>query len=206
MSEDNILGTTFDLGAGRLPAKHLIQTISTRYIGFDRYISHPDLDIVGDAEALPVKSNIIDSVFSCSIFEHLPRPWIVVQEMNRILKNNGKVVLIAPLLYYIHDEPNDYYRYTEYGLRSLFESAGFEIEYVYRQTGIVGFLFSFPITLIFALLYGHKLLFWPYYYFNKLLVLGLSKIDDLLAGLEKKILPLAYYMVFHKIDKNTDIE
>ncbi|MBA7698825.1 hypothetical protein ES703_107507 [subsurface metagenome] len=32
-----------------------------------------------------------------------------------------------PLFWHLHEEPRDFYRYTKYGLRYLFEKNGFEI-------------------------------------------------------------------------------
>jgi hypothetical protein len=39
--------------------------------------------------------------------------------MSRILKPKGKIIVGVPFFYWIHEEPYDYYRYTEYKLREF---------------------------------------------------------------------------------------
>jgi hypothetical protein len=45
-----------------------------------------------------------------------------------VLKFGGKMIYTGPLFYEEHEQPYDFYRYTQYGLRHLFEDANFEIE------------------------------------------------------------------------------
>ena len=53
---------------------------------------HPD--IVGDVMALPMGDEEFDSVICLAVLEHLPRPWIAVQEMYRVLKPQGRVLIL----------------------------------------------------------------------------------------------------------------
>ena len=39
----------------------------------------------------------------------------------------GKLILSVPFLYWLHEQPHDYYRYTEFALRRFCELAGLEI-------------------------------------------------------------------------------
>src|SRR5262249_16277822 len=61
------------------------------------------------------------------VFEHLPNPTVLSSELFRILQPGGKALIGVPFLYWIHEQPFDYHRYTEFGLKYLFESAGFEV-------------------------------------------------------------------------------
>lgn len=45
------------------------------------------------------------------------------------------MVLQVPFMWWVHEAPYDYYRYTQYGLRYMFEKAGFTDIAVYPQTG-----------------------------------------------------------------------
>lgn len=46
-----------------------------------------------DKDKLPYKSNAFDEVFSSFVFEHLTSPRHALQEMYRVLKKGGKVVI-----------------------------------------------------------------------------------------------------------------
>jgi len=74
-------------------------------------------DILGDARKIPLDSNSIDFVIAKSLFEHITEPWKSINEINRILKPNGILYFHMPFLLRVHASPNDYYRFTEDGLK-----------------------------------------------------------------------------------------
>jgi hypothetical protein len=47
--------------------------------------------------------------------------------MARILATNGKIIMNVPMYYWLHEEPHDYYRYTEYALRRFVETSGLRL-------------------------------------------------------------------------------
>jgi hypothetical protein len=49
------------------------------------------------------------------------------REMARILAPGGKLVMNTPFLYWLHETPHDYHRYTEFALRRLATGAGFDV-------------------------------------------------------------------------------
>jgi SAM-dependent methyltransferase len=88
------------------------------------------VDVVGDAHRLseyfPPES--FDAITSTATFEHLFMPWKVVLEMNRVLSPGGIVMILTHQSIGMHDEPNDFWRYTQHGWAALFnEATGFEI-------------------------------------------------------------------------------
>ncbi len=121
-----ISGKTVDLGAGTAKYKSLILPRTSEYITFD-IAPHAAIDIVGDIEHTPFKDEEFDTVVSTQVLEHVRRPWLVVKEMHRILKPGGTVVLTAPFLVQHHGHPDDYFRYTTSGIKSLFEDQDFEV-------------------------------------------------------------------------------
>ena len=46
--------------------------------------------------------------------------------MHRVLKPNGKIIVSVPFCYPEHEKPYDFRRFTTFGLKKSFESAGFE--------------------------------------------------------------------------------
>jgi SAM-dependent methyltransferase len=83
-------------------------------------------DVVGDAHHLPFRDAIFDRVFAFNVFEHLADPMTAAQEIHRVLKPGGGVVIHTAFLQGLHEEPNHFYNATEYGVRQWF--ANFEIE------------------------------------------------------------------------------
>jgi hypothetical protein len=55
--------------------------------------------------------------------------------MNRILSPGGIVILTVPFFWQIHEPPRDFYRYTKFGLKHLFEKGGFDIIEIIPLTG-----------------------------------------------------------------------
>ena len=51
-------------------------------------------------------------------------PARVVAEIARTLAPGGRLLLVAPQDWEVHQSPNDYFRYTRHGVKHLLESAG----------------------------------------------------------------------------------
>lgn len=90
-------------------------------INVDIYRSNA-VDVLADAQNLPFRSNIFDCVFLVSVLEHVQKPWVVAQEISRILKTGGKVLVDSPFFLSYHSYPEDYWRFTTAGYRQLFEN------------------------------------------------------------------------------------
>jgi hypothetical protein len=44
-----------------------------------------------------------------------------------VLKSGGVAIYSVPFIWHLHEEPRDFYRFSKYGLKYLFEKTGFEI-------------------------------------------------------------------------------
>lgn len=84
-------------------------------------------DTVGDAHALPFDDASFDFILCTEVLEHLHTPQKAIDEMNRVLRPGGTLVLTTRFVYPIHDAPHDYFRYTKYGLKHLFRNWNIEI-------------------------------------------------------------------------------
>ena len=121
-----------DVGCGQSPYRALVAHFPN-YIGLDSP-GHPDSgerpDVLGDAGELPFRSASADAVLCTEVIEHVVDPVRVLWEAQRVLKPGGSLILSVPFTWHLHDEPHDYWRFTEYGLRLLCERAGFHVETV----------------------------------------------------------------------------
>jgi SAM-dependent methyltransferase len=123
-------GLTLDLGAQAGPyASHF-----PRRVALDLQRS-AGIAIVGDARALPIRDAVFDIVLCTEMLEHVPEPQVAIDEMRRVLKPGGTLLLTTRFLFPIHDAPHDYFRFTKYGLRHLVRQ--FEILELQEETDTV---------------------------------------------------------------------
>ena len=82
-------------------------------------------DVVADVCDMKMfEDNSVDAIFMIEVLEHVAEPWNAIPEIHRILKPSGKLILSTPLMFPLHDEPYDYYRYTKHGLEYLLKPFG----------------------------------------------------------------------------------
>jgi len=78
-------------------------------------------DIIGDITKY--NSNINDSTYdiiTClEILEHTVNPFLAIEELRRITKDEGYILFSAPLNWRIHGPIPDCWRFTEFGWRVL---------------------------------------------------------------------------------------
>lgn len=127
---ENCDGRILDIGcADCWPRQHLQR--SHQYVGVDyaktaeRYGFKPD--VFGDARSLPFCSNSFDYLFAFDVLEHVADIDDCVAEISRVLIPGGCALVQIPFAYPLHDEPYDFQRLTEHGLRRLAERAGLEV-------------------------------------------------------------------------------
>ena len=84
---------------------------------------------------LPFRDASFDTVLCLQVLEHVPRPWRLLDEIARVLRPGGALVLTAPHIWGLHEEPRDYYRFTPFGLRHLSDAAGLRVVAVKALAG-----------------------------------------------------------------------
>lgn len=116
-----------DVGAGDAPYRELFDRFT--YLTSDwegtEHVADVPYDIVAQAHDIPLEDDSLDAIVCTQVLEHLPEPWVAVEEFHRLLRPGGKVIITAPLTWYLHELPHDYYRFTAYGLAHLLTRAGF---------------------------------------------------------------------------------
>lgn len=126
---NNIVGKTLDVGCGTKPYQHLFR--SDVYIGleYDTGIDSEKkkADYYYDGKVFPFKNGEFDSIITNQVLEHIFNPDEFLNEINRVLKINGILLLTVPFVWDEHEQPFDYARYSSFGLKSLLEKYDFEI-------------------------------------------------------------------------------
>ena len=124
-------GRLLDLGCGTVPLyaayKPLVSEITcVDWSGNEGKAQH--LDVAHDLnQPLPLDSARYDTVILSDVLEHIRRPEPLLAEIARVLAPSGKLLLNVPFFYWLHEQPYDYFRYSEHALRSFVEQAGLRL-------------------------------------------------------------------------------
>lgn len=118
-----------DAGSGDAPYRELYRHAHYETADFGQVAkAYDEITYVCDLRQIPVPDNKYDYVVFNQVMEHLPEPKETLRELFRLLKPGGRMLYTAPLFYEEHEEPYDFYRYTQYGVQHLLHEAGFVIE------------------------------------------------------------------------------
>lgn len=166
-------GRLLDVGCGDKPYLEIFAPYVSEYLGVEHEASFRQTasatrtggpDVFYDGKRLPFADGEFDTVLSVQTLEHTPKPQALLREMARVLHPNGVLLLSAPFSFRLHEEPQDYFRYSPHGLRALCAEAGLVVE----RCEAMGNLWS---------LLGHKI--------NSYLALNLARVGGLAQGLGK---------------------
>ncbi|MFZ2484779.1 MAG: class I SAM-dependent methyltransferase [Minisyncoccia bacterium] len=128
-----IRGRVLDIGAGNFPRyKNLFN--------FDEYLRMDmtpgkDIDVAGSIEDIPLPDNSFDSVVCTQVLGDVYDLRKAFKEIYRILRRGGNVLITESLFDPLHDEPNDYWRFTPHSLRRLAEEANLKVEILEPRGG-----------------------------------------------------------------------
>lgn len=128
-----------DAGCGEAPYCDLFnhcQYESADFCSANRSYVKPTYEC--DLSQIPVDAERYDAVLFNQVMEHLPEPGKVLAELFRVMKPGARLIYTAPLFFEPHEEPYDFYRYTQHGARHLLEQAGFHVGRVDWLEGYFG--------------------------------------------------------------------
>ena len=91
------------------------------YVGVD-ILPGANVDHVIDAHDLSASFDhgSFDLVFSTAVFEHLVMPWVVAEEIAKVLKINGHVFVETHFSFSSHERPWNFFQFSDMGLKCLF--------------------------------------------------------------------------------------
>ncbi len=120
-------GKVLNAGAGVRDVAHLISgelvNQDIRWPEEDR----ENIQIYSPLHQIVAADNTFDAIICIAVLEHVENPDEVTEELFRVLKPGGHLILSVPFLQPEHKVPTDFQRYTEDGLSSLVRRHGFRV-------------------------------------------------------------------------------
>ena len=140
--------TILDAGAGELKNKEFCSHLKYISQDFSQYEGNGDgkglqtgkwdtssIDIVSDICAIPLESESVDIILCSEVLEHVHNPIKAMEELDRLLKVGGKMIITAPFRSMTHFSPYHFcdgfnkYFYTEhlgnYGIDEITANGNF---------------------------------------------------------------------------------
>jgi SAM-dependent methyltransferase len=111
-------GRILDVGAQYCPYYPLFEEKCESYTSMD-IVDTPIVDLVCNAEEMPVEDGSYDLVLCTQVLEHCEHPQRIVDECYRVLKPGGTLIVTVPSVYPMHGYPADNWRFMPDGLRHL---------------------------------------------------------------------------------------
>ena len=116
---ERVKGDEKTLDIGSLNVNGSLRDLFTDYIGLDMR-EGPNVDVVANGHKLPFDKETFELVTCVETLEHDSNPFKTLDEIYRVLKPGGKVLLAASgISFPKHDYPSDYFRYTAEGMGAL---------------------------------------------------------------------------------------
>ena len=106
-----------DVGAGTCPYRSFFAHCEYKTQDFKKYkgikktggTEYGDIDYVSDVTSIPVPDASFDVVLCTEVLEHVPEPVRALEEMARVLRPGGRLLITAPLCSGLHELPYHYY-------------------------------------------------------------------------------------------------
>jgi SAM-dependent methyltransferase len=127
---EKVTGKTLEVGGKRENHQLYDFRKASPYLTMD--LEGKGLDIVADAhDTNAVAENSLDSIVIFNVLEHCERPWVVVGNIHRWLKDGGQVFCMVPNAQRVHRLPKDFWRILPDAMDSLFSGFAQRQLYVY---------------------------------------------------------------------------
>jgi SAM-dependent methyltransferase len=193
-------GKLLDLGCGQVPLFAAYRDFITDNVCVDwtksvhvaEHLDHA-CDLNGP---LPFSDGEFDTILLSDVLEHVAEPHHLWNEMTRVMAADGVLLMNVPFIYWLHEQPYDFYRYTEFALRRFVDLSALKLVELSATGGVPE---------IMADIFAKNIVLLPY--IGKLLavmaqatVAGLltTRLGRAISDRTAKAFPLGYFLVASK--------
>lgn len=162
------------------------------------------VDVVADAENLSkaISDEAYEIVLCLSVLEHTMHPQQAINEIWRILKKEGLLILSVPFIMPLHEVPEDYWRFTKYGLKQLVQEKFSTIELIENMNTMESLGYILHRLFMQSRVMNSRILTFPFFLLGKSVicskVLSPRNMDQSLISLLKKIFWLTAISLLEK--------
>lgn len=138
LSATEFYGRVLDIGGQKINKQGKFSPLLSRVESWEflNIDAETDPDYHCSAESIPVGDGHFDIILLIEVLEHLERPEVVLKEISRVLKRDGKVIASMPFLTPLHGCPHDFQRWSPDKISMEFTKAGLRIEKIEPMGGI----------------------------------------------------------------------
>lgn len=145
-----------DAGAGQLANKPFcahLDYVSQDFcdyegVGNEQGLQHENwntdgIDIRSDITAIPEADHSFDTILCSEVLEHVPYPEKALQELTRLLKPGGNLILTAPFCSLTHFAPYHFSSgFNQYFYQHHLENLGYQIEEISSNGNFFDYMFQ----------------------------------------------------------------
>lgn len=113
-----VRGRLLDIGCEQKPYGVFLHP-SVEHVGIDLF-DGPKVDVIYDGKHIPFPDNSFDAILCTQVLEHAEDVEQVCNEMVRVLKPDGQLIITVPFIYCEHSAPYDFRRFSLYGIPRFF--------------------------------------------------------------------------------------
>ncbi len=139
-------GRLLDMGCGHVPLYGVYRDLVQENVCIDwANTLHPNIHLDFEVDLggkLPFENESFDTILLTDVLEHLAEPAGAMSEAARLLRVGGKLIIGVPFFYWVHEEPHDYHRYTEFALQRMCRLCGLTVEELNIYGGLPEILFD----------------------------------------------------------------
>src|SRR6266508_1350835 len=77
---------------------------------------------------MPLVEQAFDVLFCTEVLEHVSDTYTAIQELARLVKPGGAIIITTPFAYPLHEEPYDFVRLTPYQISECAVRNGLEVK------------------------------------------------------------------------------
>ncbi|WP_440054184.1 class I SAM-dependent methyltransferase [Pseudoalteromonas sp. T1lg65] len=193
-------GKLLDLGCGKVPFYGAYSNFVSEVTCVDwgqslhdnQYVDHLcDLN-----QPLPFQDQEFNTVLCSDVLEHLTNPESTLKEVARLLKPNGALIINTPFMYWLHEQPYDYFRYTRYALQRMAKQANLEVAVLEDVGGALEIMADVFSKFAIKIPVVGKILAWTVQ--TCALFLSRTSVGKKLMKKTSSTMPMGYFCVFVK--------